>query len=363
MNRKEKLLTTSLLLVAFSVLGVSMVGISAVPTSPYIMVTPENRVDPTITPGMNYTISVYTDYSGSDIWAWQFSLTFNPCVLEGIEVRNGDLITKVKNLNAVFKPGTFNNTIGTLGLTSAYFYYTSTPITTSGPGTLAYVTFKVKSTGDSYITLRTDTQLRDPIIPIIDAFLQPDQIGHGYFRNTLIAPTHDIAVTSVTQAPTAGDRGMFVTITVIVENQGTVDDIFEVKAYYDYDPAFPGHNVIETKTALILAAGASKTLSFTWNTALVWPGNHTITAVVPSISGETDTADNTLPSGVEVKIIFRGDVNNDGKVDNSDLLAMSKAYGSYPSKSNWNLNCDFNLDGKVDAYDLFDLSKNYGKRV
>ena len=53
-----------------------------VPLSPYIRVVPEETVDPTIEPGMNYTISIYTDYAGSDIWGWQFNLTFNPSVLQ-----------------------------------------------------------------------------------------------------------------------------------------------------------------------------------------------------------------------------------------------------------------------------------------
>jgi len=58
-----------------------------------------------------------------------------------------------------------------------------------------------------------------------------------------------------------------------------------------------------------------------------------------------------------------GDVNGDRKVDASDLFDLSKAYGSDPSKPNWNPKCNFNFDNKVDASDLFDLSKNYGKSV
>ena len=56
-------------------------------------------------------------------------------------------------------------------------------------------------------------------------------------------------------------------------------------------------------------------------------------------------------------------MNGDGKVDASDLLVLSKAYGSAPSKPNWNPNCDINGDGKVDASDLYELSKNYGETI
>ena len=58
-----------------------------------------------------------------------------------------------------------------------------------------------------------------------------------------------------------------------------------------------------------------------------------------------------------------GDVNGDGAVDISDLSDLSDAYGSVPSKPNWNPACDFNGDNKVAASDLFNLGKNYGKTV
>lgn len=60
--------------------------------SPYIIVLPQRTVDDTLTSG-NYTVSVYTNYNGSDIWGYEFTLTYNPRVLHGVEVVNGDLIT------------------------------------------------------------------------------------------------------------------------------------------------------------------------------------------------------------------------------------------------------------------------------
>jgi hypothetical protein len=62
--------------------GISTVQVSGAPLSPYIMVIPEETLDPTIEPGMNYTISIYSDYSGDDVYSWEFSLTFNPGVLQ-----------------------------------------------------------------------------------------------------------------------------------------------------------------------------------------------------------------------------------------------------------------------------------------
>ena len=58
-----------------------------------------------------------------------------------------------------------------------------------------------------------------------------------------------------------------------------------------------------------------------------------------------------------------GDVDGDRDVDTSDLLQLSKAYGSKPGDVNWISDCDFNRDNKVDESDLFDLCKNYGRSI
>lgn len=54
-----------------------------------------------------------------------------------------------------------------------------------------------------------------------------------------------------------------------------------------------------------------------------------------------------------------GDVNADGKVDASDLTALSEAYGSSLHTHNWNENCDFNADNIINISDLYPLGKNY----
>jgi len=245
---------------------------------PCIAVVPNSIVDPTLKPGENFTISIHTNYNGSDIWAWQFSLSYNPDVLQiptfdlgtndtwinyprvkvfytskapivnGSEkvyvndvlqttpaqysmdyaagkilftyypaayavvkatytwfgVVNGDLINipqrsvRDPDVSARYMPGKFNNTLGKLYLTAAYFYYTDVPYTTNGPGTLAKIIFRVVGRGASNITLGDRTQLRGwgagGDYAIIDASKPPgrteppygsDHIGNGYFANKI----------------------------------------------------------------------------------------------------------------------------------------------------------------------------------
>jgi uncharacterized GH25 family protein len=81
-GRLVSTLILMLILSSFSRLGMNVNPVSAAPVSPYIAVVPEQTVDPSLTVGMIYTISLYTDYAGSDIYLWQFSLTYDPYVLQ-----------------------------------------------------------------------------------------------------------------------------------------------------------------------------------------------------------------------------------------------------------------------------------------
>jgi hypothetical protein len=272
---------------------------------PYVAVVPHCTVDPALTPGQNYMVSIRTDYNGTDVWGWQLTLSYNPNVLEGIKVVNGDLITNATHPGkAEFLPKTFNNTIGKLGLTAAWFYYTTMPVPlTSGPGTLANVTFTVVGTGDSDITLGDETKLfgwteggAGDQYNIVSHF-EP-AIGHllpGFFQNTEERVIHDIAVTNVTLSSTSVATGELPNITVAVENQGTVTEIFDVEVCYARSEAPDNYWSIEKKTGITLEAGANTSLTFAWNTTGK-AGTYIIRAVASSVSGEEDTGNNALKS-------------------------------------------------------------------
>jgi PKD repeat protein len=298
-RRKKMLPLSILLLIVLSVLSVDMIGVSAV-VSPYIAVIPQSTVDPNLEPGMNYTVSIYTDYVGtSEAWdyitGYQFTLSYNPSVLTGIEVVNGDLIVPgPENKSTKFIAGPFDNVAGELSLTVGY--YTTAGDVTQGPGTLANVTFTVVGYGASGITIDSSTKLKGwAIFPppahnfdIIDAADDPDQIGHGYFQNVETI-TRDVAVTSVTPASTSVAVGTSVDIMVDVTNEGDINEGFDVTAYANATP-------IGMQTVANLGSGLIKSLTFTWDTTGFALGNYAINATASTVPDETDTADNTLVS-------------------------------------------------------------------
>ncbi len=143
---KRQLIVSAMLvaLTVFGVLNLETVRVSAV-ESPAIYISPAyvSTGDAWSAVGRNYTFSVRTDYNGSDVYGYEFKLTYNPNVLEGVEVVNGDLITPGDG-TIMWSPGTFNNTSGELELTGNGFYYDDLPPPlVSGPGILANVTFTV----------------------------------------------------------------------------------------------------------------------------------------------------------------------------------------------------------------------------
>jgi len=179
----------TLLIIGMLTLTFKIELISAiVPEYPAIYVDPAEIIDPTLVPGTSFTIAIKTDYSGDDIMAYQFTLSYDPSILNGVSVTNGDVVAGPV---VMFIPGTFDNTAGELSLTGAYPIYLMRPYpTASGPGTLAYVTFAVVGIGCSDIILGPETKLVGVTDDgwgeeywILDGEIVPDQLGHGYFCN------------------------------------------------------------------------------------------------------------------------------------------------------------------------------------
>jgi hypothetical protein len=65
--------------------------------------------------------------------------------------------------------------------------------------------------------------------------------------------------------------------------------------------------------------------------------------------------------GVALRYTLRGDVNLNGAVDFTDLLALAQNYGA-PNGSDW-ADGDFNYNQRVDFDDLVLLAKNYGQTL
>lgn len=372
---KRKLAIPILLILSLSILSQTLIPSPTGYASPAIFIDSDAIIDEAgdLT---EITIDVRTDYDGEDIWGYQFTLTYNPIILSGVSVTNGPVIS---NETVKFVAGTFNNTIGKLGLTLALSQnetadYPYPPINNTGPGILATVVFDVVGSGETPITLGDETKLkRGDGSNIVDGYFDPDHLGHGYFRNVELPITHDGAATGIVfhhdriVKTTFNETLNWTYVDATVENEGNVPEIFNVKVSYimaDY-PTLIG------EVAITVSNGTTGIATVGWNTTGFYLGYLTILVEVSAVYNEVDTNDNAYNTTLLIKLT--GDVQGDptdydplianGWVNRYDSGAMAQAYGYVYPHPNYNAECDFNRNGKADRYDSGRLSKWYGTNL
>lgn len=100
-------------------------------------------------------------------------------------------------------------------------------------------------------------------------------------------PIHDVAVTDLS-VPAVNLQGESVSITVSVANQGTSQESFDVTVNDNTDVQQIGNQPV------ILPAGGTANLTFSWNTSSASLGGHNLSAEASPVTGETDLADNIM---------------------------------------------------------------------
>lgn len=167
--------------------------------------------------------------------------------------------------------------------------------------------------------------------------------------------SHDVAIMSVTRNPTATylAKGSTISIEIIPQNQGLEPEICEVQAY--------ANSTLIGQKNVSLIPGQLMAVGFTWNTSDTAYGVYNITAMVTTVPGETDTADNSVNNMVMVTV--PGDINGDRIVDIFDKGAISAHW--YPGPPigplSYDANCDVNHDDAVDIFDISIASAHWGE--
>lgn len=105
---------------------------------------------------------------------------------------------------------------------------------------------------------------------------------------------HDIAVTGIS-APSSCLKGDIVSVGVGVANQGDYDESFTVRLTDTTDAVEIGSQTVS------LPAKGTANLTFNWDTTNTSLGDHTLKAEANTVTGETNTANNTMTTVVTVK--------------------------------------------------------------
>jgi hypothetical protein len=354
MNRKKWVIMPLLFILV--VVMQSLPSVSLALNQPAIYIEDASIIDTLKTPGTQITVSIKTNSTASDIWGYEFVLTYNPLVLNGNSTSNGDLVSDATHPTTE-NLGTFDDVVGKLSLTGAYFDALTNVTTGDGDDTLATVTFDVVGTGDTPITLEVETKLMaNDGTNIIDAQSMPFNIGDGYFSNVVPAPVHDVMVVSgTTNATTRGPyKSRPVEVNATVKNNGNVKERLDVSIYWG---AISGDWLIK-HTIVDLNSGVQTTISFVWVTTDPYGyGTKNITVVVAEVYNSTTTDNNQMVID-EVHVRMLGNIDGDTDVDRDDTVDFASTYNP---PTGYNAEADFNFDGVQDSTDFIILLGNRGR--
>ena len=172
----------------------------------------------------------------------------------------------------------------------------------------------------------------------------------NYPLMSFYTPGHDVAVTDITPLKTVAGQSYCMNVSVTIANHGTFDENFNLSVFAD--------STLIAQTPATLTAANTVVKIFLWNTTGFTYGNYTLSAYVPPVSGETNTANNNRTCTVPVHVGVPGDVSSavpsvyDVVVNMKDVAYMVALFNTRPSSPNWKPNADVNNDGVCNMKDI-----------
>lgn len=236
-----------------------------------------------------------------DLGTWQASLSWNSALL--------GLVNITFPLDEVFAGASIHSPpIKTPGNVIVGAAAAPESAAFTGNGRLAQLTFNITQAVGAGETVETDIQFIDIIDDTFLLDILANDITANYAFNSAHykysgpggpAQTHDIALTNVAPASTSVTESAPLNISVTIANTGNFIETFNIGVTAN------GTSVAANQTVTSLAAAATKTLTFTWNTTAFLIGSYNIVAAAGPVTGETNTSDNTRSGGI-VQIVPPG---------------------------------------------------------
>ena len=324
-----------------------------------IFVDPASIQNEALTVGTTFTVNLNVA-DVTNLFTWQILMQFNSTVLSCENATYPTAGYIFGGLNQIPVSPIIDNTAGTVN-----FGATLLTQVASGSGIMCTIAFKVLAVGHSALAFSTpygaDTFLLDDALNVMTA-----SVTNGFFSNEGAPPPerHDIAITGLSFSNNSPKQNETIVITVIVKNNGTAaENALSVKVSN-------GTTLIETQTVTSLAAGETKSLNYSWDTAGAPLGQNSITANATAVPGETDLGNNVKTGTVTVLswTAKSVDINGDGIiVDMHDIAMVAWSFGTGPGDARWYDNRDLTgpqgvSDGIINEFDIAAVVKHWWKK-
>jgi len=247
-------------------------------------------VDPSyvtnVSPGETFSINI-SIADVTDLGGWEFQLFYDSQALNGTATEEGTFLSNVRStiFMEVDFDDDFNETHGRVWLTCTFLGSGSGA---SGSGTLAVLTFGVKTLGHTLLSLPTHlTKLVDstPMPP------GPQPIPHTTIDGWVATGIVDAAVIDLQLSETEVYGGKSITVAVVVANHGDFPESIDVTTYYN-------DTIFSFKTVPNLDAGSQTVLFLTLDTTGLAVGSYFIRAVASPLLGETNLGNNEFVDGI-----------------------------------------------------------------
>jgi len=266
-----------------------MISGAAASSNTIVYVNPPNTFDPALTPDTQLSVDIVVE-NVQGLRGYQFEMSFNPEVLQGVSVEVGSFLGSAGGNVLELTGQGFDNEAGTLSLTGAMLSEKDPAYCPNGNGVLATVTFEVVGYGGSSLRFEPDTGLLDYNGNWILRGL--DNVENGYFANQEI---HDVKIASITCFPQTVYQGDPVYITVIVDNEGTFIESFNVTIFV-VQWGTGEESFIDRRAVEELPSGASITLPIVWDTQDFPYGTYEVYAEASTVPSEIGKTENNILS-------------------------------------------------------------------
>jgi len=160
---------------------------------------------------------------------------------------------------------------------------------------------------------------------------------------------HDAAVVNVVSSVGSVERGQPLTVNVLVGNEGTATESFNVNVYV-------GNTLVSTQQVTELLSHSKQSFDLNVDTSALDIGNYTISASIPSLANEADTTDNLfISASIEIKP-YNPPIVHNVAITNVRISNSSVSQGEL-------LQISVNVSNKGTETETFDVSTYYSSSL